>query len=92
MLVRSFLYPLATLITLPAPIALSVMDLLGHYSFPIFETLAVSQGLSGILTFIVFSLDPAVWNSLELAKYKVMKKSKDKQVIHNLPRIEDNFK
>jgi hypothetical protein len=78
MLVRSFLYPLATLITLPAPIALSVMDLTGYYRFPIFEILAVSQGLSGILTFIVFSLDPAVWNSLELAKYKVMKKSKGK--------------
>ncbi|KXN66313.1 hypothetical protein CONCODRAFT_11866 [Conidiobolus coronatus NRRL 28638] len=91
MLERSFLYPLGTLITLPAPIALSVMDLIGSYTYPIYVALAISQGLSGILTFIVFSLDPTVWNSLKLAKYQVTKKSKGNLMIHNLPRIEDTF-
>jgi hypothetical protein len=78
MLDRSFLYPLGTLITLPAPIALSVMDLIDSYTYPIYIALAISQGMSGILTFIAFSLDPAVWSSLKLAKYKLMKKSKGK--------------
>jgi hypothetical protein len=75
---RSFLYPLATVITLPSPIALSVMDVVDHYSTVIYIFMALSQGVSGILTFIAFVLDPALWDSIKTAKEKVYNKFQGK--------------
>ncbi|KXN66315.1 hypothetical protein CONCODRAFT_20297 [Conidiobolus coronatus NRRL 28638] len=76
---RSFLYPLATVITLPSPIALSVMDVIDYYPTAIYYLMVLTQGISGILTFIAFVLDPALWDSIKTAKEKVYNKFQERR-------------
>lgn len=64
MLERSFLYPLATVVTLPATIALSIMDITGVYYDGIYIALSLTQSLSGISTLFAFLLDPNVIEGL----------------------------
>jgi hypothetical protein len=70
---RSFLYPLGTIITISVETAV-------QYSWfftalpprPLYTANAIMNGTNGIVTMITFLLDPAVWDSIKLAKNKII--------------------
>jgi hypothetical protein len=59
MAIRSFLYPLATCITLPFEAIFIILYGFGLFVFQLGYPTAVTLGLSGLLTGLAFAFDPA---------------------------------
>jgi hypothetical protein len=68
---RSFLYPLATLITLPCEVIFNYFNLFGRREPTVIIAMTITGGLSGLLTAIAFLVDPASSKAFESAKLKV---------------------
>jgi hypothetical protein len=77
----SFLYPLATCITLPAEMIYNFMKLAGYRNTNAIIAMTVLGGLSGLFTFIAFILDPAVWRSAEVAYKRIRYRNSGKSSI-----------
>jgi hypothetical protein len=67
---RSFLYPLATLITLPAETIFNYLNVLGRREPKVIIAMTLTGGLSGLLTAGAFLIDPAAWSAFQAAKLK----------------------
>lgn len=64
---RSFLYPLSACITLPAEAIFLYLNAFNIYIFELSIVMAVTVGISGFLTFLAFSVDPAAHKSFTSA-------------------------
>ncbi|KXN73725.1 hypothetical protein CONCODRAFT_3285 [Conidiobolus coronatus NRRL 28638] len=64
---RSFLYPLSACITLPVEALFLYLNAFGIYIFELSIVMAVTVGISGLLTFLAFAVDPAAHKSFTSA-------------------------
>ncbi|KXN73723.1 hypothetical protein CONCODRAFT_3283 [Conidiobolus coronatus NRRL 28638] len=64
---RSFLYPLSACITLPAEAVFLYLNAFNIYIFELSIVMAVTVGISGLLTFLAFAVDPAAHKSFTSA-------------------------
>ncbi|KXN73719.1 hypothetical protein CONCODRAFT_3279 [Conidiobolus coronatus NRRL 28638] len=71
---RSFLYPLSTCITLPAEAIFLFLNAFGIYIFELSIVMAATIGISGFLTCLAFSADPAAHKSFTSAYYQIKTK------------------
>jgi hypothetical protein len=71
---RSFLYPLSTCITLPIEAVFLFLNAFGIYIFELSIGMAITVGISGLLTCLAFSADPAAHKSFVSAYYQVKDK------------------
>jgi hypothetical protein len=72
---RDFLYPLSTCITLPFEAAFLYLNAFGIFVFQLGIGMAFTVGISGLLAFIAFCVDPAAHNSITSA-YRLIKELK----------------
>ncbi|KXN72646.1 hypothetical protein CONCODRAFT_4507 [Conidiobolus coronatus NRRL 28638] len=63
----SFLYPLATCITLPCEMAFNFKMATGVRDRNLISGMAITGGISGLLTLIAFAIDPTVWRTFKAA-------------------------
>jgi hypothetical protein len=68
----SFLYPLATCITLPCEMLFNFFNLAGIREVRLITGMTITGGLSGLFTFIAFAIDPIVWKAFKSA-FKTIK-------------------
>ncbi|KXN73731.1 hypothetical protein CONCODRAFT_3291 [Conidiobolus coronatus NRRL 28638] len=80
---RSFLYPLSTLITLPFEAIFLYLTASGIYVFNLVTLMALSTGLSGVLTAIAFAIDPAAHKAFKSAYNKLTDKSRSHKTIND---------
>jgi hypothetical protein len=83
MAVRSFLYPLATCITLPFEAFFFILGVLGYFIIQLGYLKAVTVGLSGTLTGIAFVIDPATHTAFRSAYFQVKNRNHPKKVLND---------
>jgi hypothetical protein len=77
MATRSFLYPLATCITLPFEALLLILNSFGIMVLQISIPKTITVGLSGLLTGLAFALDPAAHKAFYSAYTQIREKRKE---------------
>lgn len=91
MATRSFLYPLSTCITLPFEAIGLILNAFGINSLGIFALMLITIGLSGILTFIAFTLDPVAHNSFNPAYHQLSGERKGQSILDNTSKVSDTI-
>jgi hypothetical protein len=71
MAVRSFLYPLSTCITLPFECIFLLLNAGNIFVFQLTILMAITIGISGLLTGLAFAIDPATHSSFKSAYYQL---------------------
>jgi hypothetical protein len=79
MAVRSFLYPLATCITLPFEALFLILYGFGYFIIQLGYPKAITLGLSGTLTGIAFAIDPATHSAFKSAYYQFKNRNHPKK-------------
>jgi hypothetical protein len=80
---RSFLYPLATCITLPFEALLLILNSFGIMVLGISIPKTITVGLSGFLTLLAFTIDPATHIAFKSAYNQVSNRSSNSKDIGN---------
>jgi hypothetical protein len=83
MAVRSFLYPLATCVTLPFEAIFIILYGFGLFVFQLGYPTAATLGLSGLLTGIAFAVDPATHSAFRSAYYQLKNRKHSKKEFDN---------
>ncbi|KXN74332.1 hypothetical protein CONCODRAFT_2536 [Conidiobolus coronatus NRRL 28638] len=83
MAVRSFLYPLATCITLPFEALFLIFYGFGYINTQLGYLKAATLGLSGTLTGIAFAVDPATHSAFRSAYYQVLNRKHPKKDLND---------
>ncbi|KXN74341.1 hypothetical protein CONCODRAFT_2546 [Conidiobolus coronatus NRRL 28638] len=87
---RSFLYPLSTILTLPFEAIFLILIVCGKFVPQLTIPMAIFSGLSGVLTFIAFAIDPSTHSAFKDAYRNLRGTSKPKpQQSYN---IDEDFK
>ncbi|KXN74342.1 hypothetical protein CONCODRAFT_2547 [Conidiobolus coronatus NRRL 28638] len=87
---RSFLYPLSTTLTLPFEAIFLILIVCGKFVPQLTIPMAISSGITGVLTFIAFSIDPYIHSAFKEAYHNIRGTNKPKsQQSYN---IDEDFK
>ncbi|KXN73728.1 hypothetical protein CONCODRAFT_3288 [Conidiobolus coronatus NRRL 28638] len=81
---RSFLYPLSTCITLPFECIFLILNAANIFVLELGTVMAVTIGISGLLTGIAFSVDPATHIAFKSAYYQLKYANSDKDIPEEL--------
>ncbi|KXN73720.1 hypothetical protein CONCODRAFT_3280 [Conidiobolus coronatus NRRL 28638] len=77
--IRSFLYPLSTSITLPFECIFLFLNAGNLFVFQLTIPMAITIGISGLLTGLAFTVDPATHTSFKSAYYQLMSRNTGKK-------------
>jgi hypothetical protein len=87
---RSFLYPLSTILTLPFEAIFLILIVCGKFVPQLTIPMAISSGITGVLTFVAFSIDPSTHSSLKEAYFNL--KGINKSKLQQSYNIDEDFK